>query len=313
MWTICIVAAFLYARQRGIPNEVALILLPAFLIEAKFYLILGTEGLRMRVSRMLPRGGLAVALVVSAIIPYLAATLATGAFSWPPFFILAGLMTVAAFWYVLLPHIGVVDVAFLVIVAAVILSKVFREIYPDPHPRLPLEILGQLAWIRVGAFALLELRGVKVGFGFVPSRRDWLVGLRYYLFFLPLGAAIALGLDFAKFRPLDFVWWKTSLIALGTFLGILWVVALSEEFVFRGLLQTWIGQWTRSEWLGLGIAAVLFGAVHLSYRDFPNWRFATLAAVAGVFYGLAFRDAKSIRASMVTHALVVTTWRVFFS
>jgi hypothetical protein len=35
--------------------------------------------------------------------------------------------------------------------------------------------------------------------------------------------------------------------------------------------------------------------------------------VAGVFYGLAFRQARSIRASMVTHALTVTTWRMLFS
>jgi membrane protease YdiL (CAAX protease family) len=53
--------------------------------------------------------------------------------------------------------------------------------------------------------------------------------------------------------------------------------------------------------------------VHLPYGGFPNWRFALLASVAGVFYGLAFRQASSIRASMVTHALTITTVRVFFS
>ena len=38
-----------------------------------------------------------------------------------------------------------------------------------------------------------------------------------------------------------------------------------------------------------------------------------LAAVAGVFYGMAFRTGKGIRAAMVTHALTVTTWKTFFS
>jgi hypothetical protein len=32
-----------------------------------------------------------------------------------------------------------------------------------------------------------------------------------------------------------------------------------------------------------------------------------------VFYGIAFLKAQSVRASMVTHALVVTTWRMFFA
>jgi membrane protease YdiL (CAAX protease family) len=71
--------------------------------------------------------------------------------------------------------------------------------------------------------------------------------------------------------------------------------------------------WLGNQWAGLIVTSLLFGAVHLSYRGFPNWRFALLAAVAGVFYGLAFRQASSIRASMVTHALTITTVRVFFS
>jgi membrane protease YdiL (CAAX protease family) len=97
-----------------------------------------------------------------------------------------------------------------------------------------------------------------------------------------------------------YVWYESRRIGLG------------EEFFFRGLLQQWFGAWMRSEVAGLIAASIAFGAVHLWFRAFPNWRFAVLAAVAGVFYGLAYRRAKSIRASMVTHALVVTTWRVFF-
>jgi membrane protease YdiL (CAAX protease family) len=71
--------------------------------------------------------------------------------------------------------------------------------------------------------------------------------------------------------------------------------------------------WLSSEAGGLVATSLLFGAVHLWFRAFPNWRFAALAALAGLFYGLAFRQARSIRASMVAHALTVTTWRMFFS
>jgi membrane protease YdiL (CAAX protease family) len=92
----------------------------------------------------------------------------------------------------------------------------------------------------------------------------------------------------------------------------LWVVALAEEFFFRGLLQQWLTAWTRSEAAGLIAASLLFGSVHIFKTPFPNWKFATLAALAGICYGLAFRRARSIRASMVTHALVVTTWKIFF-
>ncbi len=71
--------------------------------------------------------------------------------------------------------------------------------------------------------------------------------------------------------------------------------------------------WLSSEWGGLVAASLLFGAAHLWFRAFPNSRFAALAALSGLFYGLAFRQARSIRAAMVAHALTVTTWRKFFS
>jgi uncharacterized protein len=49
----------------------------------------------------------------------------------------------------------------------------------------------------------------------------------------------------------------------------------------------------------------------LWYRQFPNWKFVLLATCAGLFYGRAYIQARSIRAAMVTHALVVTVWKVF--
>jgi membrane protease YdiL (CAAX protease family) len=72
-------------------------------------------------------------------------------------------------------------------------------------------------------------------------------------------------------------------------------------------------QWLKNDWAGLVAASLLFGSVHVWTGDFPNWRFAAVAATAGLFYGMAFRRARSIRASMVSHALTVTTLRVFFS
>jgi membrane protease YdiL (CAAX protease family) len=63
------------------------------------------------------------------------------------------------------------------------------------------------------------------------------------------------------------------------------------------------------------LAAVLFGTCHLAYPagKFPNWRFAILAGVLGLFYGASYRQAGSMRASMVTHALAAGVWRLFLS
>ena len=233
----------------------------------------------------------------------------TGQFRWWALIQLAALAMVLSLWYRVLPHAPWADGAFLVLVAAVVLRNYLGPIYTSPVAGLHLEILGHLALIHVCAMVMLVERRVSgTGFGFLPSWADWKIGLRYFLYCIvaavPLAWAIQL-VHFSLAMPL----WKVGL----TFFGMLWVVALSEEFFFRGLLQQWMARWTGSAPLALAGAAILFGSVHLGFRGFPNWRFALVAAVAGVFYGLAYNEGKSVRASMVTHALVVTLWRALFS
>jgi membrane protease YdiL (CAAX protease family) len=90
------------------------------------------------------------------------------------------------------------------------------------------------------------------------------------------------------------------------------VTALSEEFAFRGLLQQWLAHWTGKPRLALAVASLLYGAAHLSVRSFPNWRVAVVTTVLGWFCGVAYQKTGSIRASMVTHALVATMGRTMF-
>jgi membrane protease YdiL (CAAX protease family) len=191
----------------------------------------------------------------------------------------------------------------LTLAAAPILFKAFRPLYP-PAGELRMEFLGQLMWIRTTLLTVLrDLQPEGVGFGFWPEAREWKTGLRYFLLLAPVAFALAVATGFARPAWPEADWPVVALNAGATFFGILWVVALSEEFFFRGLLQQRAGLWA---------ASALFGLAHLGFREFPNWRFAIVAAVAGVFYGLAFRAGGGIRASMVTHALTVVFWRTFF-
>src|SRR6266853_2500154 len=310
LWAAAAAAAYFYAQDRGIPWTTALAVLPAFLLEASFYYTLGAERLRTRFER-LPPAGVAAALTAAALAPYALASIATGTFSWRSLGILGALALASAFWYVVFPHQTSVDILFLIFIAAMWLLRVIPPLYGNPHPRLSLAILGQLMWFRTGLFALLSVRRMKnIGFGFWPAAREWKIGVLYFAGLAPVVGAIAWAIHFTRPHLRYAGWERTTLVALATFFGVLWVVALGEEFFFRGLLQQWITAWLKSNWGGLVLTSLLFGSVHLWYRPFPNWRLAALAAAAGVFYGLSFRPAKSIRASMVTHALTVTAWRL---
>jgi membrane protease YdiL (CAAX protease family) len=238
----------------------------------------------------------------------------TGTFRLSWFLALLAVVLAASFWYAWITPSIASDILFLVFVASVSLSPLFDRIYGKPAPHVQLVILGKLMWIRLGILAVFSLRSIQdPRFGFVPSRLEWRTGFLYYLLFLPVGGALAYLLRFTRFHPPAQEWWKLALLIPGMFLAFLWVVALSEEFFFRAFLQRLLSGAVGSEVGGLALASVLFGLAHLSYGHFPNWRFAILGGVSGIFYGLAFLKARSVRAGMVAHALVVTTWRIFFA
>ncbi|HWE49474.1 MAG TPA: type II CAAX endopeptidase family protein, partial [Bryobacteraceae bacterium] len=201
----------------------------------------------------------------------------------------------------------------LVVIAGIYLSKIFSRIYQSPIPKLDISVLGHLMLIRSAALAILTIRGnVGAEYRFIPTRKEWGVGIRYFAILLPVIAAVywALGLVQWRVQPPNMA--LTLLIAIGKFLLIFGVVALSEEFFFRGLLQQWIERWTKSPVVGLIGASILFGSAHLGFhRKFPNWQWAIVAAILGVFCGLAWRHTRTVQSAMVTHALIVTVWFVF--
>jgi len=314
VWTAACIAAYFYSKQQNIPASIAYALVPAFLAELAFYLVPAFERVRKLFERLGPKAARSAALTITALIPYLIESLRTHTFSLLSFGMLLMIAAIASFWYARQQTGLLSDLLFMAAMGAVYMSRLFPHIYARPAGAPAIDILGRLMWIRVGITALLSIRGWKdARFGFVPSRSEWQIGVEHYLYFLPVGGLLAFVLHAVRFRPLPVVWWRFPLFALGIFLGILWVVALAEEFFFRGFLQQLITKGTHSEAVGIMTASIVFGLVHLPFRGFPNWKWVMLTFVLGIFCGLAFAKAKSVRASMVTHALVVTTWRVLFA
>jgi hypothetical protein len=305
---LLIAAGQYYARLKGVPPPYIWPLLAAFLIEFAFYLVPGFEQMRRLIAGGLPMIPFCSLLTVSAVLPYLAYTLPLGRFQADAFGRLVVLAAALSFWYVFRPATKTADLAALALIGAALLSKMFTRIYTSPSPGLHIEVLGQLMLIRLSAMVMLEVREAdRTGFGFLPTAREWRIGLREFLFFVPVGIPVGLAMGVLQFSPS----WKEARFLPLVFLASLWVIALSEELWFRGLLQQWLEDWTGRPVTALAATSAIFGLCHLPFRGFPNWRWVVIAGLLGVFCGRAYRDGKSIRASMVTHALVVTTWRAF--
>jgi uncharacterized protein len=277
----------------------------AAFLEALWYLTLASPKLRARWS--------AWSLVALAPLPYLLYAVPCGVFRWESLAAIVAVVALAA-WFLKAPAGGRwSEFGFILLMAAPPLFGLFKRIYAPTQEGLRMDFLGQLMWIRVGILSYERTRGLDgLGFGFWPKASEWKTGAIWYAALLPVAFAVAELTGFAQISWPANDWPQVAAVALLTFAGGFWVVALGEEFLFRGLLQRWMGGAVGNERAGWVAASTLFGLAHLGFRQFPNWRFVIVAAVAGLFYGEAFRRSGSLRAAMVAHALTITTWRTFF-
>ncbi len=85
--------------------------------------------------------------------------------------------------------------------------------------------------------------------------------------------------------------------------GLIWVSAIlispvAEEVVFRGLLQTVMRGYFDSAWLAIGVAAVLFGLMHLSQPQY-----VLPLALLGAAMGLLYERTGSLVGPIVLHVV----------
>ena len=171
-----------------------------------------------------------------------------------------------------------------------------------------LSAISKLILLDSGLYGFLVVRELTgVGYDLRLGKDDLLVGLRELLFFAPLAIPLGLGLGFLHFRPHLPRPGSASLMLIFTF----FLIAIPEEIYFRGwiqnLLERRLGH-TASLWL----TALVFGLFHFNKRAAHfNWRYVFLAAIAGIFYGRAWRARHRVAASAITHTLVDSVWSLW--
>ena len=168
---------------------------------------------------------------------------------------------------------------------------------------------GKMLLLDAGLYGFLAVRRLDgVGFDLRLKARDVEIGLREFLFYAPIAIVLGLALGFIHFRA----GWPAPLRALGAYVFTFFFIAIPEELFFRGwvqnLLERRIGRTA-----ALMTTAVLFGLSHWNKQTANfNWRYVLLAAIAGVFYGRAWRSQRRVGASALTHATVDTLWSLWF-
>lgn len=176
---------------------------------------------------------------------------------------------------------------------------------------LPQPGLGNLSKFLLTDVALylyvVQRRLPGMGFDLRLRWHDVGIGVREWALFAPIGIGLGLALGFLRFHA--------HIPAAGTFAGTALVtfifVALPEELFFRCLLQNLLETRLQRR-QALALAAAIFGLSHYIHGPVFNWRYVILAAIAGWFYGRAWRSDRRVGASATCHTLVDTVWVTWF-
>ncbi|WP_433966909.1 CPBP family glutamic-type intramembrane protease [Tunturiibacter gelidiferens] len=281
----------------------ALLTLIPFLASAFF-----GEALRRRI-RSLPTS-IKLALPSALSLPYLVVSLSATTFHWSWFFLYA-LLPIAV--TLLLHQARRVDpdqtgtwrdYLVLITLGLAVDLRWFEPAWP-PH----LAIFNKMMLLNAGIYGFLFIRELNgVGFDLRLRLRDLRIGLREWTFYIPIALVLGLSLGFLHFHS----HWPRLLQLAGAYLFTFLFIAVPEELFFRGWLQNLLER-RLDRTQALLLTSALFGLSHFNKRAIHfNWRYVVLAAIAGIFYGRAWRQDRRVGASAITHTTVDTLWSIWF-
>lgn len=257
------------------------------------------------------RLSLTVRLVRPAVLclPYAIVAVSYGQFRWS-WFALYLLLPVAISW--LLYRASVTDPAqhgdwrdFLVLI---VLGLAVDLRWFEPAWPAHLAVFNKMLLLDAGIYGFLAIRRLEgVGFDLRLRLADLRIGGRELVFYAPIAIALGLALGFLHFHGSVPTMAHVVLGWIFTF----FFIAVPEELFFRGWMQNLLERRLGRSW-ALMTTAVLFGLSHFNKRAVHfNWRYVVLAAIAGIFYGRAWRQERRVGASAITHASVDTLWSLW--
>lgn len=245
----------------------------------------------------------------SLCLAYLLVACSAGTFRWG-WFALYALLPIAVAWLLCEARLhdpgqrgNWRDYAVLVTLGLAVDLRWFEHAWPA-H----LAVFNKVLLLDGGIYGFAVMRQLDgVGFDLRLRWRDVGVGLRELAIYAPIAIALGLYLGFLHLN-LSAPWLaRLPLAALFTF----FFIAVPEELFFRGWLQNLLER-RMGRYPALLMTAVVFGLAHFNKRAiYFNWRYVVLAAMAGVFYGRAWRQQRRVGASAITHAGVDTIWSLW--
>jgi hypothetical protein len=171
-----------------------------------------------------------------------------------------------------------------------------------------LAVFNKILLLDAGIYGFVLIRQLGgTGFNLRLRLKDLGIGLREAAFYVPLALALGLSLGFLHLHR---GWPGIARIAVA-WVFTFFFIAVPEELFFRGWMQNLLEK-RLGRYAAVFVTACLFGLAHFNKRAAHfNWRYVLMAALAGIFYGRAWRVERRVGASAVTHATVDAIWSLW--
>ena len=285
-------------------NAMAAVIALAPYLTAAFF----PERLTVRVQSL--RAGLRFSLPALLCIPYVLVACAAGDFRWQWLIVYAALPPAIAFLLGQASGSGSGtrggfwrELIVLAVLGLAVDLRWFESAWPA-H----LAIFNKVLLLDAGIYGFVLVRNLEgTGFDLRLRWKDVAIGLRELAFYTPVALVLGLALGFLHAH---------AVLPRPSAMAFAWVftfffIAVPEELFFRGWLQNVLeGRLGRLP--ALLVTSLLFGLAHFNKRAaYFNWRYVLLAAIAGFFYGRAWRQQRRVGASAVTHASVDAIWSLW--
>jgi membrane protease YdiL (CAAX protease family) len=168
----------------------------------------------------------------------------------------------------------------------------------------PTHAFSQVLGMNLALFCYLVLRPIG-GMGFTLRLRkpDVVQGLIAFAWFFPVALVFAGMTGLVSIVP----HLPRPAMVIPMILGKSLMVALPEEVLFRGLLLNLMQRTAttaRGRMAALVMSSVIFGFSHVNNHPLFDWRYVTIATVAGIAYGIVYNRTGKVTASAITHSLV---------
>lgn len=257
-------------------------------------------------ARRLPRWE-QIAIPALLAIPYLLVALDAGVFRWrwlAVYALVPAALALAIRWFARDERNIWLPLTVLVLLGLSVDLRWFERAWPA-H----LSVFNKVLLLDAGIYAFFILSPMAgTGFDLRVRWRDLATGLREFLFYLPIALPIGLFTGFLHAHAPG--WNPIPLLArfFEAWIFTFFFIAVPEELFFRGWLQNLLERRAGRN-AALLITAILFGLSHFNKRAVHfNTRYVILAALAGIFYGRAWRRHRRVAASAITHATVDSVW-----